>query len=42
MKLLGRANGVVWGFNPDCCSKVVGCCVGFYFVVRGLCATSGM
>jgi len=36
MKMLGIANGVVWGFLPGYFSKVVGCCVGFYVVVRGL------
>ena len=29
MKVLGRANGGVWGFIPGCFSKVVGCGVGF-------------
>jgi len=29
VKVLGRANGVVWGFITDCFSKVVGCCAGF-------------
>lgn len=35
MKVFGRANGDVWGFIPDNFSKVVGCCVGFYVIVRG-------
>lgn len=42
MKVFGRANGDVWGFIPDSFSKVVGCCVGFYVIVRGLCTSSGM
>lgn len=33
MKVLGRANGGVWGFIPDSFSKVVGCCLGFYVVI---------
>jgi len=29
VKVLGRANGGVWGFILGCFSKVVGCGVGF-------------
>jgi len=29
VNVLGIANGGVWGFTPDCFSKVVCCCVGF-------------
>jgi hypothetical protein len=36
VKVLGRANGGVWGSILGCFSKVVGCCVGFYVVVRGV------
>jgi len=42
VKVLGRANGGVWGSIPGCFSKVVGCCVGFYVVAQGLCASSRM
>lgn len=36
MKVLGKVNGVVWGFLRGCFSKVVGCCLDFYVVVQGL------
>jgi len=42
VKVLGRANDVALDFIPGCFSKVVGCCVGFYVVVWGLCASSRM
>jgi hypothetical protein len=35
MKVLGRANGVVWGFITGCFSKVVGCCAGFLLLFGG-------
>ena len=40
--MFGRANNVVWDFIPGCLLKVVGCCAGFYVVVRGLCANNRM